>query len=117
MSDFFYVLKIAMLTLLVILIMQVDISGVSLENRVLTFVKTSTVTAPIRDISEQGVLIVKSAYNKTVHFLDTKLLRKKGTKGERSLFSLKRSDVIIEKEKKKEETQLLNSDDKAEAGY
>lgn len=121
MSDFFYLIKIGIVTLLFILLMQVHIGAVTVENHLLTFVKTSALTAPIREASEHGVVVVKGAYNSTVKFIDTKLFKRKyvnSAAGERSLLTLKRSDTFLNKEqKKKEEKEKLETQDKAEAGY
>ncbi len=105
MSEFFYVLKVALATLILIMFMQVKVGSNTIESHFESFVKTSSVTAPVREIAEHGFIAIKGAYTNTVHFLNAKLFKKSGAPGERSFFALKRNQIYEEEQKLKEDVK------------
>ncbi len=95
MSEFFYVVKIAVATVVFIIIMQTQWGNKPLEGHLVTWIRTSSMIEPVRDFSERGAVIVRKTYRNVTAFIDSKLKSNARSSNRKSIFNLKR-DASVE---------------------
>lgn len=116
MGHLFYILKIGIATLLLIVFMQIQVSHNTIENHLEGFIRKSSLLEPARDISEGGFIAMKNAYRKTIKTMDsfvTKEFRAENSPGQRKLLEIKRS-LAYEKEQEKKIESNSNEDENSE---
>lgn len=104
MSHIFYVLKIGLITFIVVLVMQIEVSNRTIENHAESFIRKSSILEPIRQISEGAFIASKNAYRITIKTIDsfvTKQFRAENSPGQRKLLEIKRS-LAYQKEQEKQ---------------
>lgn len=115
MGQIFYIIKIAVITFAVVLLMQIKIDETTtVENHVESFIRTSVLTSPIREIAQGGFLLVRNTYHGAIENLNalfTKNFQAENSPGKRKFMELKRS-LGFEKEieKKKESASQVKED-------
>lgn len=79
MSDFIFVVRCFIFTLLIVIMMQFKVSGISIESRVDRFLRNSEITAYLQDVSAGGIQLAQDGYYFAKNlFLDsTRSLRSK----------------------------------------
>ena len=71
MGDIFFVIRMAVYTVILVIVMQVKIGPTTLEEKVIQFTHNSSFSENIQNIAEGAVKILGIAYNKTVQNVDT----------------------------------------------
>jgi hypothetical protein len=69
MSDFMFVMKCFLYTLLISFLMQIKVSGITLEARAEQFLKNSQVTVYLQDASSGGARLLQEGYRSTKNFV------------------------------------------------
>lgn len=104
MSHILYILKIGLITFIVVLAMQIEVSNKTIENHAEGFIKKSSILEPIRQISEGAFIATKNAYRITLNTFDsfvTKQFRAENSPGQRKLIEIKRSLAYQKEQEKK----------------
>ncbi len=85
MNDFIFVVKCFAYTVLIAFLMQIKVSGISIEGRVEQFLKSSQVTAYLQDAAAGGASLVQDGYHHTKSFVmdSTKSFRSSNESHER----------------------------------
>jgi len=114
MSHIFYILKIGLITFIVVLAMQIEVSNRTIENHAEGFIRKSSILEPIRQISEGAFIASKNAYRMTIKTFDsfvTKQFRAENSPGQRKILEIKRSLAYQKEQERKieenEETEDL----------
>lgn len=101
-----YLLKIAVVTMIVIMAMQMKMNGRTLETHAESFIRTSSITSIVRDVAEGGFFLAKSAYqttSKTVDSFFTRNFRDQNSPGRKKIAEMRKSlGFKTEKEKQLE---------------
>lgn len=101
-----YIIRIAVVTMIVIMVMQMKMNGYTLETHAETFIRTSSATSIVRDVAEGGFFFAKSAYQTTAKTVDsffTKNFRDENSPGRKKIAEMRKSlGFKTEKEKKLE---------------
>lgn len=116
MSEFFYVLKVGIATVIFIVLMQTRWGGQALETHVVGWIRTSALVVPVRDFADRGAVAVRKVYQETTAFIDSKLKTNTQTADRKSLFNFKRSASVEDKRKNREEAENLETE-KSQAGF
>ncbi len=113
MSHIFYVIKIAIVTFLFVLVMQIEVGHRSIENHAEGFIRKSSILEPIRQVAEGAFIASKNIYRtgiKTVDSFVTKQFRAENSPGQRKLLEIKRSLAYQKDQEKKIEQSGENEE-------
>ena len=114
MGNIFYVLKIGIVTVLVIVIMQINIGQETLENKAENFIRQSSIMEPIRQVADGGFVVAKNLYRKVVESIDsvvTQQFRSENAPGKRKLVELKRSLAFQKEQEQKKENSYSENEE------
>lgn len=114
MGNIFYVLKIGIVTLVIVLIMQINIGQNTVENHAEMFIRKSSILEPVREVAEGGFIVLKNVYRKTASTIDTfvtEQFRSENAPGKRKLFELKRSLAYQKDQEKRLEEQSQENEE------
>ncbi len=104
-GDAFFIIKMLIFTMVVVVVLQVKVGDYTLEQRSLVFISQSELIKPVSEVAHGGVVAIKNGFSGFVnlfHSKTSKFFNKENLPGHRSLgLQLKRSQKYI-KEKTKE---------------
>ncbi len=106
MGNLFYIVKMILITIALILVMQIEVDHKTIESHAESFIQQSQIMSPVRDIAQGGFRFFKVAYHnvgKTVDSFFTKNFRSENAPGKRKLVELKRSLGFEKEQQVKEE--------------
>lgn len=85
MNDFMFVVRCFAYTILIAFLMQIKVSGISIEGRVEHFLKRSQVTAYLQDAAAGGSNLLQDGYHQAKNFVmdSTRSFRSSGESHER----------------------------------
>lgn len=85
MSDAIFVIKCFVLAVGLAFVMQMKISGVTIESKMDSFIRTSKVASHLQDAAAGGAMILQETYYTTKNFVldSTKSFRQGESKGNR----------------------------------
>jgi hypothetical protein len=97
MGNLFFIVRTFAITLVIILLMQIQWNGSTVEQKTLNFIRTSQLTAPIQSVAEAVTQTAGKWISKAKTVFNTKLFdnRNRSEKSE-SFFSLDRSEEYKE---------------------
>lgn len=108
MSHIGFVLKIFVLTVVIVLLMQIKVGEQTVENHAHSFLKTSSILAPLNEIAQGGAALFRSTYQgaiKTFDSIVTKKFRSDSSPGKRGLVDVKRSQKYEKDQELKKQAQ------------
>ncbi len=77
MSEFFFVIKTAALTLVILLLLQIKVSNQTLEQRSLTWMHESTSIGALRGVADGASLVIDNTTTWIQHFFEKQFSAKK----------------------------------------
>lgn len=113
MGNIFYILKIGVITVVLIIFMQINFGQETLENKAENFIRQSSIMEPIRQVADGGFIAAKNLYRNTIEFVDsivTKQFRSENAPGKRKLIELKRSIAFEKEQEDKRRSSLENNE-------
>lgn len=113
MGNIFFTIKIAIITIVLILLMQIQVDNKTIEAHIESYVKTSMLISPIREVAHGGFAFFKSGYHwtsKTVDSFFSKNFRSENSPGRRKLTEIKRSLGFKKEQEKKQKTSSENNE-------
>ncbi len=108
MSHLAFVLKVAVVTIVFVLFMQIKIGEETLENQAHYFLKTSMILKPLEDVAQGGAALFRSAYRGAVKTFDsivTSKFQSSFASGNREVVNVKRSDKYQKEQELKQQAQ------------
>lgn len=99
MSQLFFILKVSIATIILVLIMQIRIGEGTIENHLYQYLTTASILQPIDGVAQGGASFIGATYKGVVKSLDSVLAKKfrfSSSQGYRELFSVKRSEKYNE---------------------
>ncbi len=106
MSQFFYFIKTMIITLILVVLLQIDFHDRPLESYMMDWVASSPVIEPLRSLAHSSVQGIKESWSRLNGFIQSKLHMKSREKDQRSSFSFVRSkNYLFEQAKKLKEAQ------------
>jgi hypothetical protein len=103
-----FVLKVAVVTIVFVLIMQIKIGEETVENQAHYFLKTSILLKPLEDVAQGGVALFRSTYRgvvKTVDSVVTSKFKSSFAPGRREIVNIKRSETYKKEQEFKKRAQ------------
>ncbi len=108
MANLFYILKIGILTFLLVVFMQIEVSQNTIENHADSFIKRSGFMEPIRETAKGGFIVLRKAYRTAIAKADllvTEQFRLENSPGRRKILELKRSLAFEKEQDSKKEAE------------
>lgn len=107
MSEFIYALRMLVVAAIIVVIMQVRVSGNSIEAHAENWIKTAAPVLVLRDVAEGGLLVLHDAWSSLMSNVNSKYSKKfdpETVPGKREMtLGLRRSEAYIDEETKKKE--------------
>jgi hypothetical protein len=119
MGNIFYVLRMILITVVLVVLMQVEVGHKTIENHAEGFIRQSGIMAPARSVAQGGFVFFKVAYHKGSQILDsffTKNFRNENSPGRRKLVELKRSFRFEKENEKREELKRQKAEARNDRG-
>ncbi len=117
MSDLFFIIRMMVLTVVIVLIMQIKIGPSTLEQHSADWIHNSSVVSSLRLVSDGAVKALTQTYKSVAAILDTnigKVFRKDEMPGSRhAAFQLKRSEQYFKNEEAKQAAAAATAVDEA----
>ena len=122
MSELFFVIKMSVITFVVVILMQIQVGGDSVENQMHAWMQTSTPSLFLREIAEGGLKATHEMWVGLTSGIKSKYWEKfhpEKLPGKRQLkLQIERSEVFIEEQKSKAEKLIHETSAEAEReGY
>lgn len=107
MNEFIFAGKMLVVTAIIVVLMQVRVSGYSIESHAENWIKTAAPVLVLRDVAEGGLLVVHDTWSALMSNVNSKYAQKFDAEkipGEREItLGLQRSENYLNEEKKKKE--------------
>jgi hypothetical protein len=84
MSDFLFVVKCFIFTIMITLILQISYQGVTLETRVDSYLKKSTIAHHLQDAAAGGASLALKLYAQSAKFIQESVVTFKSTDSQKS---------------------------------
>jgi hypothetical protein len=104
MSELLFAVKMAAITFVLVIVMQVRVSDVTLEEHAHTWIQTATPVLFLREVAEGGLAAANDAWSKMTAGIKTKYWNKYDKKqipGQRQLGTIERSEAYLDEQKVK----------------
>lgn len=114
MRDFFFVIKMALITLFIIMVMQIQVNNQTLEERSLAAIRTSPYIEELQKVADGGVIFAKRVWGTIAGYFNDEIF--KGFKsdkrpGDRVRSGIDRSKSYFEEKAKEAQAKLKELQD------
>jgi hypothetical protein len=114
MGDLFFLVKVTVVTLFVVLLMQVKIGESTLEERSRAWVATSPMVGVLQEVADGAVLLLAEGYQKVSQTMTDRFsgkVNKEDQPGYRTLkLQVERSRAVLERQVEKAKAHLTDMD-------
>ncbi len=109
-----FVLKIGIIAIVLVMLMQIKIGENTIENHAQAFIKSSFLTEPIREVSEGGFVVLRSAYQGSIKLFDSLVssrFRSDSAPGKRKITEIKRSSSFEKEQEARRHAEETDADE------